>query len=116
MVADALSRKVESILSLAFIPGWERPLFLDIQALANKFVWLDISEPSRVLACFVSRFSLFEQIKARQYDNPHLLVHKDTMQHIDAKEVTTGDDGVLRLQGQICVPNVEGLWELLILE
>ena len=56
---------------------------------------LDISEPSRVLACVVSRSSLYDRIIERQYDDPHLLVLKDTVQHSDSKEVTIGDDGVL---------------------
>ncbi|XP_070049541.1 uncharacterized protein [Nicotiana tomentosiformis] len=49
-----------------------------------------------------------------QYDDPHLLVLKDTVQHGDAKEVTTGDDGVLRMQGMLCVPNADGLRELIL--
>ncbi|XP_070056784.1 uncharacterized protein [Nicotiana tomentosiformis] len=100
-VVDALSRKTESMGSLAFIPVGERPLAMDDQALANMLVRLDISEPSRVLACVVSQSSLFERIKAYQYDDTHLLVLKDTVQHSDSKEVTIGDDGVLRLQGQV---------------
>ncbi|XP_070056906.1 uncharacterized protein [Nicotiana tomentosiformis] len=100
--------------SVAYVPVGERPLALDVQALANRFVRLDISEPSRALACVVSHSSLFERIKARQYDETYLLVLKDTVQHGDAKEVTIGDDGVLRMQGQICVPNLDGLRELIL--
>ncbi|XP_070008148.1 uncharacterized protein [Nicotiana sylvestris] len=77
---------------------------------------MDISEPSRVLSCVVSRSSLFERIKACQYDDPHLLVPKDTMQHGDAKEVTVEDDGILRIQGRICVPNVYGFHALILEE
>ncbi|XP_070054629.1 uncharacterized protein [Nicotiana tomentosiformis] len=73
MVADALSRKAESMGSLAFIP-------------------------------------------VRQYDDPHLLVIKDTVQLSDSKEVTIGDDGVLRMQSRICVLNVDGLRELILEE
>ncbi|XP_070004520.1 uncharacterized protein [Nicotiana sylvestris] len=54
---------------------------------ANHFVRLDVSKPGR-----------------------------DTIQHGDAKEVTIGDDGMLRMQGQICVPNVDGLRELILEE
>ncbi|XP_070014830.1 uncharacterized protein [Nicotiana sylvestris] len=65
VVAYALSRKAESMGSLAFISPEERPLALDIQSLANRIVRLDISEPSRVLACVVAQSSLLGQIKAR---------------------------------------------------
>ncbi|XP_070054430.1 uncharacterized protein [Nicotiana tomentosiformis] len=108
VVADALSRKVESMGSLAFIPAVERPLAMDVQVLANKFASLDITKPSRVLACVVVQSFLFKRIKARQYDDPHLLVIEDTMLRGGAKEVTIGDDGILRLQGRICVPNMDG--------
>jgi len=63
VVVDALSRKSASMGSLAYIPVGERPLALDVQALANQFVRLDVSEPSRVLACTVARSSLLERIR-----------------------------------------------------
>ena len=72
---------------------------MDIQALANQFVRLDLSEPSRVLTCMVSWSSLFDRIRERQYDDPYLRVLKDKVQHGDARDVTIGDDGVLRMQG-----------------
>ncbi|XP_070032120.1 uncharacterized protein [Nicotiana tomentosiformis] len=114
VVADTLNRKAKSMGSLSYILVRERPLALDVQASANRFMRLDILEPNRVLACVVSRSSLFERIKARQYDDPHLLVLKETTQHSDAKEVTIGDDGVLRLHGPIYVPNMDGLLELIL--
>ncbi|XP_070032967.1 uncharacterized protein [Nicotiana tomentosiformis] len=114
VVVDALSRKVESLGTLAYLLVAERPLALDVQALTNQFVRLDVSEPSRVLACMVSQSSLYDRIRERQYDYPHLLVLKDTVQYDDAKEVTIGDDDVLRMQDSLCVPNVDGLRELIL--
>ncbi|XP_070054432.1 uncharacterized protein [Nicotiana tomentosiformis] len=102
--------------NLAFIPAMERPLYIYVQALVNIFVRLDISERSRVLACVVAQSSLFERIKARQYDDPHLLVLKGTVQQGGAKEVVIGDDGVMRLQGRICVLNIDGLRDLILKE
>ncbi|XP_070040975.1 uncharacterized protein [Nicotiana tomentosiformis] len=100
--------------SLAYIPVRERPLALDFQALASQLMRLDVSEPSWVLPCVVSRSSLYECIKVCQYNDPHLLVLKDTVQHNDAKKVCIRDDGVLRMQGRIYVPNVDGLRELIL--
>ncbi|XP_070020479.1 uncharacterized protein [Nicotiana sylvestris] len=102
--------------SLAFILVGERPFAVDVQALANRFMRLDISEPSRVLACVVSRPSLFDRIKEYQYDDPNLLVLKERVQHGDARDVIIGDDGVLRMQGRICVPNIDRLRELILEE
>ncbi|XP_070054743.1 uncharacterized protein [Nicotiana tomentosiformis] len=102
--------------SLAFIHIGERPLAVDVQAMANQFMRLDVSDPSRVLACVVARSSLYDRIRESQYDDPHLLILKDTVLHGDAKDVTVGDDRMLRMQGRICVPNVDGLRELILEE
>ncbi|XP_070055121.1 uncharacterized protein [Nicotiana tomentosiformis] len=102
--------------SLAYIPVGERPLALDVQALANQLMKLDVSEPRCVLACTVARSSLFEHIRERQYDDPHLLVLRDTVRHGDAKQVTVGDDRVLWMHGRVCVPNVDGHRELILEE
>nr|XP_009796774.1 PREDICTED: uncharacterized protein LOC104243292 [Nicotiana sylvestris] len=83
--------------------------------LANV-IRLDILEPSRVLACMVSRSFLYELIRKRQYDNPYLLVLKDTIQHSDAKQFTIGDDGVLRMQGRIYVSIMDRVCELILEE
>ncbi|XP_070002629.1 uncharacterized protein [Nicotiana sylvestris] len=117
MVVDALSRKVESLGCLVYLPIVERPLALEIQTLANQLIKLDISEPSRVLACVVYRSSLYDLIIERQYDDPHLPFLKDTVQHDDGKEVTNiGDDSVLQMQGWLCVSNVDGLCEFILQE
>ncbi|XP_070039953.1 uncharacterized protein [Nicotiana tomentosiformis] len=51
--------------------------------------------------------SLYDRIRERQFD-------EDTVQHCDTKEVTIGDDSVLRVQGRLCMPNVDGLRELIL--
>ncbi|XP_070050555.1 uncharacterized protein [Nicotiana tomentosiformis] len=104
VVANALSQKVESIGSLAYLLAVQRPLAIDVQSLANQFVILDFSEPSRVLAFVVSRSSLCDCINERQYDNPHLLVLKDTVQHGNSKKVSIRYDSVLRMRGRLRVP------------
>ncbi|XP_070032519.1 uncharacterized protein [Nicotiana tomentosiformis] len=65
------------------------------KALANQFVRLD------------------DRMKEHQYVDSHMLVLKDTVQHEDTKDVSIEDDGVVQMQGQICVPNVDGLCELI---
>ncbi|XP_070002158.1 uncharacterized mitochondrial protein AtMg00860-like [Nicotiana sylvestris] len=48
------------------------------------------------------------QLKIHEKNYP---VHDlgDTVQHRGSKQVTLGDNGVLRLQGRVCVPNMDGL-------
>ncbi|XP_070031680.1 uncharacterized protein [Nicotiana tomentosiformis] len=100
--------------SLAFIPVGERPIASDIQMLANQLVRMDILEPICVLACTIARSSLFKRIRDRQYDDPHLLVLRDTVRHSGSKQVTVGYYGVLMMQGRVCLPNVDGLRELIL--
>ncbi|XP_070017111.1 uncharacterized protein [Nicotiana sylvestris] len=50
-------------------------------------------------------------INARQFNDPHLVVLRETVLQGSAKEVSIGEDGVLRLKGRLCVPNVDGLRE-----
>ncbi|XP_070030046.1 uncharacterized protein [Nicotiana sylvestris] len=102
--------------SLAYILVGERTLALDVLSMDNQFVRLDVSDLSRVLACTVAWCYLFEHLRDRQYDDPHLLILRDIVWHDDAKKVTVGDDGVLRMQGCIYVPNVDGLCELILEE
>ncbi|XP_070036772.1 uncharacterized protein [Nicotiana tomentosiformis] len=116
MVADELSRKPESMAKLAYLLVAERPLAMDVKALVNQLVRLDVPEPSLVLTCIIAHSSLLEHIKARQFDDPHLLVLKDTVQRGGAKKVVIGDDGVMWLQGQICVLNIDGLIDLILEE
>ncbi|XP_070005816.1 probable inorganic phosphate transporter 1-7 [Nicotiana sylvestris] len=80
--------------SLAYIPVGERPIAFDVQVLVNRFVRLDISEPSRVLACVVSQSSLYDRIRERQYDDPHLFVLKNRVQHDKVRDVAIGNDGI----------------------
>nr|XP_009779915.1 PREDICTED: uncharacterized protein LOC104229042 [Nicotiana sylvestris] len=77
VVADALSWKVESMGSLAYLPVVERPLAMDVKALANYLCYWSVSTP-------------------HQFDDPHMLVLKDTVQLSGAKEVMIGDDGVMK--------------------
>ncbi|XP_070005192.1 uncharacterized protein [Nicotiana sylvestris] len=94
IVVDALSCQAESLGSLAYLPAAKRPITVDDQVLADQFVILDLSEPNWVLACVVSRSSLFDRIRESQFDGPHYLVLKDKVQHGDARYMTIGDDGV----------------------
>ncbi|XP_070037163.1 uncharacterized protein [Nicotiana tomentosiformis] len=102
--------------SLAYILVGKRLLAVDVQALSNQFIRLDVLEPSRVLACTIARSSLYKGIREWQYDDPHMLILRSTVRHGGAKQVTVGDDRVLRMQGRICVPNVDRLREFILEE
>ncbi|XP_070017132.1 uncharacterized protein [Nicotiana sylvestris] len=102
--------------SLAYLTVEKRLLAMDVQALANQFMRFDVLKPSLVIACVVTQSLLLEHIKAHQFDDPHLIVQREMAQWGGAKEFLLCYDGVMRLQGQICVPNADGLRELILEE
>ncbi|XP_070057493.1 uncharacterized protein [Nicotiana tomentosiformis] len=50
-------------------------------------------------------------VKARQFDDLHLASLREMVLQGGAKEVSIGEDGVLQLQGRLCIPDVNGLRE-----
>ncbi|XP_070013593.1 uncharacterized protein [Nicotiana sylvestris] len=77
MVADALSRKVESMGSLAFIPAKERPLALDIQSLANRLGRLCVPNVDGV------RERILEEAHSSRYSiySGTMKMYRDLRQH-----------------------------------
>ncbi|XP_070032515.1 uncharacterized protein [Nicotiana tomentosiformis] len=81
MVADALSRKVESIGSLVFIPAGKRLLALNVQALANRFVRSDIFSLARFLfALYHDRLCLSTSVRWDQFLPPAKFAYNNNYQ------------------------------------
>ena len=72
VVADALSRKVVSMGSLACLSVSKRPLAKEIQTLDSKFMQLGISERGGVLTSIEVRATFIEEIKAKQFEDENL--------------------------------------------
>ena len=72
IVADALSRKAESIGSLAHLQVSRRPLAREVQTLANDFMRLEVLEKKGFLACVEARSSFLNQIKGNQFADEKL--------------------------------------------
>ena len=69
VVADALSRKVGSMGSLAHLQASRRPLAREVQTLVNDFKRLEVNEKGGLLACVESRSSFLDKIKGKQFDD-----------------------------------------------
>nr|XP_009771167.1 PREDICTED: uncharacterized protein LOC104221741 [Nicotiana sylvestris] len=113
VVADALSRK--SMGSLARFTAEERPMVMDIQA-ANQGVRIDHTLSGRLLAGLVAQSSLVGQIKALQFEDPHLAKLRDRVQNGDVKLFAIDSEGVLRRHGRLCIPMVGDVKQLILKE
>ncbi|MDV3170412.1 MAG: integrase zinc binding domain-containing protein [Candidatus Phytoplasma australasiaticum] len=83
--------------------------------MARQLIRLDISLLHSVLAFVEARYTLMDQIRAHQFEDDKLCVIRDKVSRGEAKSAFLDSDGVLRINGRICVPKVGG-WVRLILE
>ena len=67
VVADALSRKVGSMGSLAHLQVSRRPLAREVQTLANDFMRLEVNGQGGLLACVEASSSFLDKIKGKQF-------------------------------------------------
>ncbi|XP_070014369.1 uncharacterized protein [Nicotiana sylvestris] len=115
VVADALSRK--SMESLAHLKAYQRLLAREVHQLASLGVRLADSSEGGVIVHNRVESSLVVEVKEKQYNDP-LLAH--LKEGIHAHKTTTFssgmDDGTLRYQGLLCVPDIDDLREWIMVE
>ncbi|XP_070029076.1 uncharacterized mitochondrial protein AtMg00860-like [Nicotiana sylvestris] len=103
--------EIRSLLGLAgyyrqFVEGFPS-ITAPLTRLTQKgapFWWSDDCE-----ANFQKLKTSLTMIKARQFDDLHMLVLREAVLQGGDKEATIGEDGVLRLQGRLYVPNIDSL-------
>ena len=116
VVADALSRKAGSMGSLAHLQVSRRPLAREIQNLVNDFMWLEVNEKGGFLACVEARSSFLDKIKGKQFDDEKLRRIRDMVLRGEAKKSIIDEEGVLRINGRVCVPRVDDLIHTILTE
>ena len=114
MVADANALSRKSSVTLAHIRTTYVPLLLDMKALG---VNLDYDGYGALLASFVVRPSLIDQIKGKQIQDKVLAneVNKIMKGEIEEK-FNISQDGMLMMKGRVCVPDVEDLRKMIMEE
>ncbi|XP_069145563.1 uncharacterized protein [Solanum lycopersicum] len=73
VVADALSRKPGSMVSLAHLQVSRRPLAKVVQTLANDLMRLEVNEKGGFFACVEARSSFLDKIKGKQFTDEKLI-------------------------------------------
>ena len=109
VVADALSWK--SSTTLTHIRTVYVPLLIDMKALRIN---LDYDGHGALLANFVVRPSLVEQIRGKQMQDEKLV--KEVQKIMDGEigeNFSITQDGMLTMKGRACVPDVDNLRKLI---
>ncbi|XP_070056620.1 uncharacterized protein [Nicotiana tomentosiformis] len=114
-VEDALSRKFMG--SLAHLEVYQSPLAKEVHRLASFGVRLLVSSEKEVIVQNRTESSLVVEVKEKKYNDPFLVKLKKGIQKYKTISFTLDmDDGTLRYQGRLCVPNVDDLWERIMTE
>ncbi|XP_070054566.1 uncharacterized protein [Nicotiana tomentosiformis] len=114
VVAGTLSRK--SMGRLVHIEAGRHGLTKELYQLTNMRIrWLD-SDDGGVTVHITSELSLVAEVRARQYEDPTLVRLRESIQQCTITAFKIEGDGALRYQGRLCVPNVAGLSEKIMIE
>ncbi|XP_070036864.1 uncharacterized protein [Nicotiana tomentosiformis] len=98
--------------SLAHLEEYQRPLAKEVHRLASLGVHPADSCEGGVIVQNRAESSLVVEVKEKQYNDPLLAQLNEGIHKHKTMAFTLGmDDGTLRYQGRLCVPNVDGLHE-----
>ena len=88
----------------------------EVQILANDFMRLEVLEKGGFLACVEARSSFLDKIKGKQFTDEKLSRIRDMVLRGDAKEAVIDEEGFLRIKGRVCVPRVDDLIHIILIE
>ncbi|XP_070046801.1 uncharacterized protein [Nicotiana tomentosiformis] len=103
--------------SLAHFILYRKPLAKEVHRLASLGVRLTDSSEGRDIVQNRAESSLVVEVKEKQYDDPLLVQLKEGIHKHKTMAFSLGmNDGMLRYQGRLCVPNVDGLQKRIMTE
>ncbi|XP_070049305.1 uncharacterized protein [Nicotiana tomentosiformis] len=103
--------------SLAHLKAHQRLLAKEVHRLASFGVRLADSSEEGVIVQNRAELSLVVEVKENQYDDPLLLQLKEGIHKHKTIDFSLGTyDGTLSYQGQLFVPNVDGLRERIMIK
>ncbi|XP_019229551.1 PREDICTED: uncharacterized protein LOC109210576 [Nicotiana attenuata] len=103
--------------SLAHLEAYQRSLAWEVHRLASLGVRLADSKEGGVVVQNRTEPLLVMEVKEKQYNDPLLVQLKEGIHKHKTAVFSLGvDDGTLRYQGRLCVPNVNGLRERIMAE
>ena len=81
----------------------------DFHRLANPGMQLLESEDGEVVVHEIAKSSLCAEVKEKQAEDPILIQIKNDVGQQKVMSFEISGDGILRYQGRLCVPNLDGL-------
>ncbi|XP_019226518.1 PREDICTED: uncharacterized protein LOC109207975 [Nicotiana attenuata] len=87
---------------------------INLQSGYNQLKFQDLNILKTAFRALYDHYEFLAAERQLAMDVQDLANQLDTVQHDDAKEVSIGDDGVLWMQGWLCVPDVDGLHEMVL--
>ncbi|KAH0641960.1 hypothetical protein KY290_033563 [Solanum tuberosum] len=114
VVADALSRKIMASTYGQYVE--RQGITKDLCQLASLGVRLLKSPDEGVIVQNTAESSLVVEVKQKQYTDPILLKLKENVQQGMTKAFELTQEGVLRCQNILCVPNVNELTKRIMME
>ncbi|XP_070031951.1 uncharacterized protein [Nicotiana tomentosiformis] len=103
--------------SLAYLETYQRPLAEEVHPLASLGVCLADSSDGGVIVENRAKSLLVVEVKEKQYNDTLLVQLKEGIHKHKTTAFSLGmDDGTLRYQGRLCVPNMDGLQEIIMTE
>ncbi|XP_070002577.1 uncharacterized protein [Nicotiana sylvestris] len=103
--------------SLAHLGAYQRPLAREVYQLASLGVRLADSSEGGVIIQNRDESLLVAEVKEKQFNNPLLAQLKEGIHKHNTTTFCFGmNDGTLRYQDRLCVPDIDGLWERIMAE
>uniref|UniRef100_A0A1S4CLL1 Uncharacterized protein n=1 Tax=Nicotiana tabacum TaxID=4097 RepID=A0A1S4CLL1_TOBAC len=81
----------------------------EIQKLANDGIRLDETEEGGIDVYTLAQSSLVAHVKDKQDKDPYLVKLKEVVRNKEITDFTLGNDGALKLNDRLCMPDVDGL-------
>ncbi|XP_070054439.1 uncharacterized protein [Nicotiana tomentosiformis] len=115
VVTDALRQK--SIGSLVHLEAYQRSLAKEVHRLASLGILLTDSSEGGLIGKNRAESSLVVDVKEKQYNDPLLAQLKEGIHKHKTMAFSLGMvDGTLKYQEHLCIPNVDGLRERIMVE
>nr|XP_009759953.1 PREDICTED: uncharacterized protein LOC104212407 [Nicotiana sylvestris] len=94
---------------LAHVAVQRRNIDHEIQKLENDGIRLDEIKEGGIIAYALVQSSIVAHVKAKQDKDPYLSRLKEGVRNKEITTFTLGSDGVLMLNDQLCVLDIDGL-------